>query len=118
MLIVQGDNGITLPFKVVKDKILDLTGATVKVDIKRGEDILSKTAEILDAIQGICQITLLSSDLIIAGTYKYQWTVTYEDGRTLSGKPTDISVTEKLTGSTPSTGNGDITVIVDGGDLG
>lgn len=117
MSIVQGDNGILFSFSVDKKKVDDLTGSTVEVAIKRGIEILTKSATIIDSTTGKCECTLLSSDLTVSGPYQYQWTVTFEDGRSLSGNPSDFYVSEKLVGVPPSNG-GDIVVTVDGGDLG
>lgn len=112
MTIVQGDNGITIPFSTN----MDLTNSIVSVYVQRGADLLSKTPDILDISKGDCQFTLLSSDLIMAGLYRYQWTINYNSGVTKSGKTYDLFVESKLTGGTPpNNGGGDITVIVDGG---
>lgn len=110
--IVQGDNGRVIPFSTG----LNLEGATVKVDVKRGEELLDKTAEILDSATGRCQFILLTSDLTIEGIYKYQWTAEYEDGRKFSGRSIDFYVDKKLVGVPPVVG-GDITVSVDGGEF-
>src|SRR4051794_30697818 len=96
MSIVQGDNGVPIPFIVAKPRALDITGATVEVAIKRGEDTFIKTAEILDAVKGKCQFTLAYTDLTIEGVYKYQWTVYFEDGRFFHGDPSDFYAKEKL----------------------
>jgi hypothetical protein len=113
MGIIQGDNGITVPFIVP----LKLEGATVKVAIKRGGELINKTATVLDVVKGHCEFTLLSSDLTVIGNYKYQWTAEFEDGRIKSGKSTDLYVSEKLTGVPPTSGGGDIMVSVDGGEF-
>lgn len=105
MNIVQGDNQITIPFSTN----MSLENATVTVAVKRGEELLTKTATILDVATGKCEFSLLSLDLTIEGSYFYQWTAEYSDGRKKSGKAMDIYVSEKLTGTTPET------VIVDGG---
>jgi hypothetical protein len=116
--IIQGDNGIVVPFIVSKSKIESLEGATVTVDIKRGADLLPKSAAIVDVTSGKCEFTLSNSDLTIAGIYEYQWTAKFEDGRSLSGKKQDFYVSEKLIAgnSVPDPGTGGIiTVRVDGG---
>lgn len=114
MLIVQGDNGYTVPFNT----FMDLTDASVSVVVQRGSDLLNKTANIIDDVNGKCELPLLSSDLTISGIYRFQWTASYTDGRIKSGKQNYFYVNGKLVGgSTPDPG-GDITVSVDGGDLG
>lgn len=108
-MIVQGDNGIVVPFVTKKDTILNLENSTVEVSVKRGEELLTKTATIINAATGRCQFELSSLDLTIPGTYEYQWTATYQDGRKLSGRKQGVYVSEKLAGTAPET------VIVDGG---
>lgn len=115
MSIVQGDNGLTFPFTVDQTKVSDLTNSTVEVAVQRREEILTKTATIIDVSSGLCEFTLYSSDLTLPGVYKYQWTVTFSDGRVFSGDATSFTVKQKLTDTSSS---GDITVIVDGGNLG
>lgn len=106
MNIVQGDNQITIPFSTN----MSLENATVTVAVKRGEELLTKTATILDVATGKCEFTLSSLDLTIAGTYEYQWTAEFSvDGRIKSGKAMDVYVSAKLAGLEPQT------VIVDGG---
>lgn len=105
MNIVQGDNNLTIPFSTN----MSLEHATVKVSVKRGEELLTKMATILDVPTGKCEFSLSSLDLTVAGVYEYQWTAEFTDGRVKSGKKLDTYVSEKLTGSAPET------VIVDGG---
>lgn len=120
MPIVQGDNGVTFPFLVDKNKVPDLTGATVEIALSRNNEIITKTATIDDLVTGQCEITLSSTDLPIAGIYEYQWTATFEDGRIYSGHPSYFRVVGNLNnGNTiPPSDGGDITVTVNGGDLG
>lgn len=115
MSIIQGDNGIVISFNTR----MNLAGATVTVSIKRGTDLLTKPVTITDSANGLCNFSLLTSDITIFGVYKYQWTATYDDGRIKSGKALDFYVDEKLaTGTNVGNVSGDITVTVDGGDLG
>lgn len=113
MPIVQGDNGRVIPIDIG----LNLEGATVKVAVKRGEELFTKIAVILDVTTGKCELTLLTSDLTMQGTYKYQWTADFEDGRSFSGRSREIFVAEKLAGVQPSGDPGTITVTVDGGEF-
>ncbi|MCH6265992.1 hypothetical protein, partial [Neobacillus citreus] len=105
MTIVQGDNGRVIPFNTG----MNLDGATITVTVKRGEELITKTAEILDIPSGKCQFMLLTSDLTIEGVYKYQWTATFEDGRKFSDRPFDFYVYEKLVGVPAGNGGGNHT---------
>jgi|GEM_PF-4791632 len=100
-MIVQGDNGVIIPFVAKKNKIINLEGATVEVSIKRDDDLLTKPATILDAVNGKCQFELSNFDLSVTGSYFFQWTATFEDGRILSGKKQDFYVSDKLVGTAP-----------------
>jgi hypothetical protein len=74
--VVQGDNGSVLRF-TINNK--NLTGATVQVNIRRGSEMFTKNATIVDAIKGICEVVLNKDDLTIAGVHFLQPTVTYTD---------------------------------------
>jgi BppU N-terminal domain len=118
VFIIQGDNGLRIPFTVQKKGVEDLTGASVTVAVKRGATLLTKTAIIVDAPNGKCEFVLSSSDLTMQGAYFFQWTATFPDGRILSDKKREFNVSEKLTGAPPTDGTGEpITVIVDGGEF-
>jgi BppU N-terminal domain len=110
MYPVQGDNGFVVPFVIRDSQITSLEGATVSVAIKRGDNIITKPVDIINASTGKCQFVLTSLDLTIVGVYKYQWTVEFEDGRIKSdGKMAELYVKERLAGDPV------VTVIVDGG---
>jgi hypothetical protein len=97
MLIVQGDNGIPIPFTVSKlSSFENLEGATVEVAIDRGADTFTKAATILDAASGKCSFTLTASDLTTKATYGWQWTAYFADGRIYSGKKREFYVSERL----------------------
>jgi hypothetical protein len=98
MLIVQGDNGIPIPFTVSKlSSFENLEGATVEVAIDRGaEEPFVKAATIVDAALGKCSFTLTASDLTINATYGWQWTAYFPDGRIYSGKKREFFVSERL----------------------
>jgi hypothetical protein len=110
MSIVQGDHGYSIPFITRKDTILDLTGASVEVAIQRGGVTTNKQANILDAVNGKCEVILSSADLNIMGTYTYQWTAYLPDGRILSGNPSSFYVKDKLNDLPP--GDAENTVVV------
>jgi hypothetical protein len=100
-MIVQGDNGIVIPFVAKKNKIVNLEGASVEVDIKRENDLLTKTATVVDGKNGKCEFELRTSDLTVVGPYFYQWTATFPDGKIISGKKEEFSVSDKLAGVAP-----------------
>jgi hypothetical protein len=97
MLIVQGDNGIPIPFTVSKlSSFENLEGATVEVAIDRGADTFTKVATIVDAASGKCSFTLTAADLTANATYGWQWTAYFADGRIYSGKKREFYVSERL----------------------
>lgn len=103
-MIIQGDNGIIIPFVAKKGAILNLEGAIVEVSVKRSNELLTKVATITNAEKGECEFELLNSDLTAVGLYEWQWTAIYEDGKILAGKTKKILVSKKLTsgGSIPT----------------
>jgi hypothetical protein len=109
-MIVQSDHGYSLPFITKKGTILDLTNATVEVALSRGGEIVNKQARIIDPIKGQCEVILSSNDLRYMGSYTYQWTVYFQDGRIFSGNPSDFYVRDKIR-DLPF-GDGEDTVIV------
>jgi hypothetical protein len=115
MTIVQGDNKRVIPINTG----LNLTEATVKVNVNRGGEIFTKIANVLDAESGKCELVLYSSDLTVGGTYRYQWTAEYENGTSISEKPSEFYVAEKITGVAPilSGDPGIINVTIDGGEF-
>ncbi|PFP30276.1 hypothetical protein COJ96_06070 [Bacillus sp. AFS073361] len=119
--IVQGNNGSILRFTVLRNKAtVSIQDATVSVAIKQGATLAVKQASITDAVSGKCEVTLNKADLTTPGLYFFQPTVTYADGDEFSGDVQRFKVTGKLTGVPPvdGGGTGDITVSIDGGDLG
>lgn len=104
--VTQGDNGYQYPFKVKKDGIASLNNSSVKVALKNptGQTII-KDATILDVLTCKCYFTLYSRDLTEAGTYSYQWTATFNDGRIYSGSPINFYV-EASNAPTPGSGGG------------
>ncbi|MCM3599407.1 BppU family phage baseplate upper protein [Robertmurraya korlensis] len=106
MNIVQGDNKLTIPISTN----MNLENATVTITVKRGGEIFTKTATILDIVTGSCEFSLTNEDLTVAGIYEYQWTAEFTDGRVKSGKKLDTYVSEKLTGTI-------VTVTIDGGEF-
>jgi hypothetical protein len=97
MYIVQGDHGISIPFTVQKYAVAeDLTGATVEVAIKYGDNNIVRAATITDAINGECSFTVTSSDLAMNSVYSWQWTAYFPDGRIYSGRSREFYASERL----------------------
>jgi hypothetical protein len=109
-MIVQGDHGYSLPFIAKKGPVMDLTGAAVEVAIERGGEVINKQATILSPSTGMCEVILSSNDLRYMGTYTYQWTAYFQDGRILSGDPSSFYVKNKLRDIPP--GDGEKTVVL------
>jgi hypothetical protein len=106
--IIQGDHGVTIPFQTG----LNLTDVVkVTVAVKRGEDLLEKTATVLDPLKGACQFALSVLDLTIVGIYQYQYTVDYGT-KLKSGPVVDFYVSEKLAGYPQ-----DVSFALDGGEF-
>lgn len=110
-MITQGENGVAIPFTAYNDGLIDLTGATVEVDVKRADGTtFIKVAEILDAVSGKCQFVLSSTDLSVPGSYEYQWIAYFENGSIKSIRKSDFYVHESL--RTTSSGEVSETVLV------
>lgn len=104
--IYQGDNGTVLEI-TIKDgnQTISLIDASVEVLIKYKDIGIIKQAEIIDAQNGICQITLLSDDVIYEGSYTFQATCTFIDGGIFTSSLQRFTVSKKM-GYIPSKGNG------------
>ncbi|MDR7001540.1 BppU family phage baseplate upper protein [Neobacillus niacini] len=80
--IKVGDNGTVYEF-LVRDAgaIVPLNGATVTIVIKpSGRDKFEKVANVTDATNGVCQITLTREDLATSGGYALQGIVKKDNG--------------------------------------
>lgn len=105
-MITQGENGVPIPFTAYNDGVLNLTGATVEVDVKRADGTtFIKVAEILDAVNGKCRFVLSSTDLSVPGTYEYQWVAYFESGNIKSIRKADFYVYESMR----ATSSGEVT---------
>lgn len=109
--IVQGDHGIKLPFTVKKPNPIDLTGAIVKVSIRRNNETYWKQANIIDATKGKCELILTARDLLVSGVYQYQWTAYLPEGTIFSGIKMDIFVNERLLAVIGGGDNGETVII-------
>lgn len=94
-MIVQGDNGLRVTFYVEKTTREDVEGADVRVALFKDDSFLtSKQANIVKASIGMCSFTLTTQDLLTVGTYGYQWTAYFPDGRIYSGDIKSFEVTK------------------------
>ncbi|MED3562228.1 BppU family phage baseplate upper protein [Bacillus xiapuensis] len=108
--IVQGDNGTILELIIQDDnQVIDLTGATVQVVITYKSTGKIKQAVVTDAINGKCEVTLNSDDVLFDGVYSFQATVIFPNGNKFTSNIQRFTVTKKM-GFIPNTagnGNGD-----------
>lgn len=106
--IVQGNNGSVLSFAISDGtKPIDLTNATVQVTLTNSNHIgFVRQAEITDSINGKCQIALTSDDVQFDGTYIFQPTVYFSDGRQFTSSTIQKFVVAKKLGFIPGSGGG------------
>jgi hypothetical protein len=112
--IVQGDNGTVLGL-TIKDNgiVVDLTGATVDIAIKRGNSMNIKPATVTNALAGKCEVELTSEDVESPGLYFFQATVRFGFGLEFSSDIQRFKVGGKLTGIAAETTG----VQLDGGEF-
>lgn len=108
-VIYQGDSGVVIEM-IIKDegRILDLTGTNVEVLIRLKDMGNIKAANITDAVNGKCEITLYSDDIIFDGIYSMQATVYYPSSQGKFTSNIQRFTVEKKMGYIPSVtgGNG------------
>jgi hypothetical protein len=109
--IIQGDSGNIFQL-VIQDgtQIIDLTNATVQVVLTFKGTGKIKQAEIVDPVNGLCQITLTSEDTLFEGIHSFQATVTFSDGRKFTSNIQRFNISKKI-GFVPSTGGGSVDII-------
>jgi hypothetical protein len=79
-IIKVGDNGVVLNLPVLSKGVpVPIVGASIVVNFKTGKREFSKTADIINAIQGICQVTLTKEDLSTPGIYWFQAVITMQN---------------------------------------
>ena len=88
LTFVQGDTApdllATLHEADDPTAVLDLTGATVRFQMRRPDDrkfTINAAAEITDAEAGKVRYRWATNDLSYPGDYSVQWEVTYPDAR-------------------------------------
>jgi len=88
LTFVQGDTApdlqATLHDADDSTDVLDLTGATVRFQMRRPDDrrfTVNAEAEILDEDAGTVRYRWGANDLNVPGDYLVQWEVTYADAR-------------------------------------
>jgi hypothetical protein len=109
--IVQGDNGNILELVIQDDfQIIDLTNATVQVVLTYKTNGRIKNAVVTDAVNGKCEVTLTSEDVMFEGVYAFQATVTFNDGRKFTSNIQRFNVLKKI-GFIPNTGGGSTEII-------
>ena len=90
----KGDSfAIAIRFKT-EDGALDISGATIKMDVKNMENklLFSKAGQITDALNGLAGIELTPQDTNLKeGDYKTDIQITYADGQVHTIFPQDIN---------------------------
>lgn len=88
LTFVQGDTAPDLQAVIHdaddSDDVVDLTGATVRFQMRRPDDrrfTINAEAEILDEDAGTVRYQWGTNDLNVPGDYLVQWEVTYPDAR-------------------------------------
>lgn len=102
--IYQGDSGTVISITIRDDnQPVDLTGTTVDVLIKLKDMGKLKSALITDHINGKCEFTLLSEDIMFEGIYNFQATVNFPNGSKFTSSIQRFTVLKKM-GYIPSAG--------------
>lgn len=97
--IYVGDSGILFTVNLIDDKgAVPLTSATsiVAKFIKADGAPFSKVLSATDAINGVCNTTLVKEDLTAAGTHSFQVTVTFVGGSEFSSRPQEFYVRARI----------------------
>lgn len=99
MNITQGDSGTVIELTVLGEKNtpIDLTDCNVTFKFKNAsKPTFEKNAEITDAVNGLCQTVMLSTDLDAAGKYEFQATVIFPNTNKFSTKIMKFDVDKSL----------------------
>jgi baseplate upper protein BppU len=94
---VQGDTGpdITATLHEFGDQlaILDLTGSTVKFQMRKPDDkrfTVNAAADIVDADAGEVSYSWGPNELAVPGDYQVQWEVTFPDAKVETTDPPNL----------------------------
>jgi hypothetical protein len=113
---VQGDKGRELLFGCGFTELNE--NDVVKVTFKFEENTFTKDAELFYPQNGRCKVSLNPAEISKVGTYYYQSTVHFQDGRILTDPNIrTFQVGEKLSGIPTIPSDEIITVRVDGGEF-
>lgn len=83
--IYQGDQGTTLNITIQDNSgVVNLTGAIVDVTIKYKGIETEKRANVVDGVNGKCEIILTSDNTKDIGSHSFQCLVTFQDGKKFS----------------------------------
>lgn len=109
--IVQGDNGTVIELTIQDGtKIIDLTDATVQIILTLRSSGKIKQAIITDAINGKCEVTLISDDILYDGVYTFQAVVYFSDGRQFTSNIQKLTINKKI-GFIPTTNGGNVSIV-------
>lgn len=97
--VVAKDNGTELSITITDDEgFVDLTSVdTVTARFVRGDrSLFDKILTVTDALNGECHAVLTREDLVTAGTYKFQITVTFHDDKEFSSLEHRLLVSRRI----------------------
>lgn len=95
--IIQGDNGTVMNLTIKDHKgIVDIRGATIEVVLLNGSKRTVKPSQVTNGELGQCSFTLSSTDVSESGTYYFQTTITFGDGKSFSSNVRTFKVRQKI----------------------
>lgn len=99
LTFVQGDTAPDITATIHEEddtaQVIDLSGATVKFQMRKGDDKrykVNSAATIDDAVNGVVSYSWGANDLAQHGTFIVQWEVTYPGGRIQTTSP-EVEIT-------------------------
>jgi hypothetical protein len=92
-----GDNGTVMQVTILdQDGVVDIRSATIQIVIKQRAKTITKTAQIVDGLKGICSFVLNEADITEEGTFSFQAEVRFLDGKVFNSDIGRFSVGKKL----------------------